>query len=416
METRGAVINLRTSAGKTRVAELAILQTFLAYPDSHVFYLAPFRSLALEIEHTLTATFSWLGYGVSHLYGGSRVSSVDTELALESDISIATPEKARALFRAAPDLFENVKLIIVDEGHLIGPSERFVRNEIFIAHLCSLAHTKGARVLLLSAVLPNAHEVAEWVAGDPAAVATSNWKPSAERFGLLRWNGRRVRIDWEGEMASFNPSFVEAKRLGFGKRTKPFPRNKYEAVAATAVRLSTIGPVMIFTGRAVSVRTLAKAVLIALGESPEDHLWPKHEWKVFETVCQEELDTDAIELRAARAGVVCHSNQLTPQVRLSLEYLMRSKPPKIIIATTTLAQGVNVGITSVIVATPYIGRNTIDRRFSHFVLQRTTPRSGALSTSFLYPARPWFVSFEKYSETIFSISFAIDVPGKVVDR
>ena len=43
--------------------------------------------------------------------------------------------------------------------------------------------------------------------------------------------------------------------------------------------------------------------------------------------------------------------------------LMRSKPPKIIIATTTLAQGVNVGISSVIVSTPYIGENTtIDKR------------------------------------------------------
>jgi Lhr-like helicase len=253
--------------------------------------------------------------------------------------------------------------VIVDEGHLIGPSERFVRNEVFVDHLRSLARATGARVLLLSAVLPNAQELAEWVTGDPKAVASSTWKPSAERFGLLRWDGSRVRIDWQGEVASSNPSFVEAKRLRFGKRRKPFPNDKNEAVAATAVRLSTIGPVMIFTGKAVSVLTLAQAVLLALGERPEDHPWPEHEWRVFEAVCQEELDPDAIEVRAARAGVVCHSNRLTPQVRLALEHLMRSKPPKIIIATTTLAQGVNVGISSVIVATPYIGqKTTIDKR------------------------------------------------------
>jgi hypothetical protein len=359
---RGAVVNLRTSAGKTRVAELAMLQTLLADPAARIFYLAPFRSLALEVEHTLAATFSWLGHGVSHLYGGSRVSSVDTELAAESAITIATPEKARALFRAAPELFENVKLVIVDEGHLIGPSERYVRNEVFVDHLRSLVRSTGARLLLLSAVLPNAQELAEWVTGDADAVASSTWKPSAERFGLLRWNGARVRVDWQGEVASFNPSFVQAKPLGFGRRRKSFPDNKNEAVAATAVRLSAIGPVMIFTGRAVSVPNLARAVLLALGESPEDHLWPQHEWKVFEAVCQEELDPNAIELRAARAGVVCHSNRLTAQVRLALEHLMRSKPPKIIVATTTLAQGVNVGISSVIVATPYISQRTIDKR------------------------------------------------------
>lgn len=146
---RGAVINLRTGAGKTRVAELTILHTLLAEPTARILYLAPFRSLALEVERTLAATFTWLGYGVSHLYGGSRVSSVDTELAAESTIIIATPEKAKALFRASPALFENVKLFIIDEGHLIGGSARDVRNEVFIDHMRCFARAKGARLLLL---------------------------------------------------------------------------------------------------------------------------------------------------------------------------------------------------------------------------------------------------------------------------
>jgi replicative superfamily II helicase len=41
---------------------------------------------------------------------------------------------------------------------------------------------------------------------------------------------------------------------------------------------------------------------------------------------------------------------------------MRSVPPKIIIASSTLAQGVNIGISSVIVATPYQGQKPIDHR------------------------------------------------------
>lgn len=358
----GGVINLRTSAGKTRVAELAILQALGGDQTRRVFYLAPFRSLALEVEHTLADTFSWLGYGVSHLYGGSRVSSIDTELAAESAITIATPEKARALLRASPELFQNVKLIVVDEGHLIGASKRYVRNEVFIDHLRVLAQANGARLLLLSAVLPNPQELAEWVTGDGNSVAASPWKPSAERFGLLRWNGTRVRIDWEGDVESFNPSFVRARPLGFGTRQKLFPNNKNEAVAASAVRLSSVGPVMIFSGRAVSVPNLAKATLLALGENPPDHPWPEHEWQMFEAVCREELPPDALEVRAARAGVVCHCNRLTPQVRLATEHLMRVKPPRIIIATTTLGQGVNVGISTVIVATPYISQETISKR------------------------------------------------------
>lgn len=359
----GIVLNLRTSAGKTRVAELAILQLLISNPEARIFYLAPFRSLALEIEQTLWESLGRLGYSVSHLYGGSRISAVDTELAADSAITIATPEKARALFRAAPELFGNVKLLVLDEGHLIGPSERYVRNEIFIDHLRMIAKQSGARILLLSAVLPNPEQLAEWIGGDPTAVAASDWRPSAERFGFLRWQGDRVRIEWLGKVRSFNPSFVTASPLGFGRRKRLFPANKAEAIAAAAVTMSAIGPVMIFTGMAVSVPTFAKATLLALGEAPASHPWPEHEWSVFEAVCQEELAPDAIEFQAARAGVVCHSNRLTSQVRLAMESLMRSYPPRVIIATTTLAQGVNVGISTVIIANPYIGNsNVIDKR------------------------------------------------------
>lgn len=361
-DRRGAVINLRTSAGKTRIAELAILQTLSSDPSAKVLYLAPFRSLALEVEHSLGKVFDWCGHRVSHLYGGFRVSAADRQMAEESSITIATPEKARAILRASPELLSNVKLIVVDEGHLIGPNERLIRNELFVDHLRCIASATQCKMLLLSAVLPNPAQVAEWVSGRAANTATSDWKPSAERFGLLRWQGDRVRIDWRGEFESFNPRFVQAGPLGFGRRRKQFPNDKNEAVAAAAVRLSNSGPVMVFTARANSVPGLAKAVLLAFGEAPADHPWPEISWATFAATCEEELVPGAIELRAARAGVICHSNRLPPQVRMATERLMRSMPPKIIIATTTLGQGVNVGISSVIVATPYISRHPIAHR------------------------------------------------------
>jgi len=358
----GCVVNLRTSAGKTRVAEIAILHTLVREPTARILYLAPFRSLALEVEQALAASLGYLGFSVSHLYGGARVSSIDTELVADSTITIATPEKARALLRAAPELFASLRLIVVDEGHLLGPNERLIRNEVFLDHLRILSAKTGARLLLLSAVLPNPQDLAEWVTGSGDNVVVSTWKPSGERFGLLRWKGDRVRIDWIGSFASFNPSFVVSGPLGFGRRRKPFPYDKNEAIAATAVRLSALGPVMIFSARAKSVPSLAKAVLLSLGESPPDHPWPEREWAFFEAVCREELDANAIEFIAARAGVICHSNHLTPQVRFAIEHLMRALPPRIIIATTTLAQGVNIGVSSVIIATPYIDQNRIEKR------------------------------------------------------
>lgn len=366
-QNRGGVINLRTSAGKTRVAELAILHTLRTDPSAIVLYLAPFRSLAFELERTFSKTLMPLGYSVSHLYGGSRFSGVDRELVNEGRITIATPEKAKAMLRAAPELFDSVKLIVIDEGHLLGGNERNVRNELFLEHLRLLARQHGARILLLSAVLPNAEDLAAWVGGDVDALVKSNWKPSAERFGTLRWKSSGVSIEWLGGERCFNPHFIDFKDVPRvtpkGKiKSRKFPKNKTEAVAATAARLAELGPVLIFAGQARWVSSMAEAVLLAFGPDAPIHPWPATEWRLFEAVCKEELGDNSFEIAAARVGIICHSNKLPPQVRISVEKLMAKSQPRIIVATTTLGQGVNIGISSVIVATTSIGQSKISKR------------------------------------------------------
>ncbi|HMP72085.1 MAG TPA: DEAD/DEAH box helicase [Kiritimatiellia bacterium] len=359
-EHSGGVVNLRTSAGKTRVAELAILKVLKADPAAKVLYLAPFRSLAFELERTFVRSLGALGYSISHLYGGSRFSGVDRELVVETNLLIATPEKTKAMLRAAPELFDSVKLIVIDEGHLLGESERNVRNELFLEHLRVLSRRKGSRILLLSAVLPNAGQLASWIGGSEDALAQSQWKPSDERFGVLWWRKKGVQLEWRGESRCFNPNFVEFRKVvePGKKRGRKFPKNKTEAVAATATRLADLGPVMIFAAQARWVPSMARAVLLALqaADTPS-HQWPETEWKLFEAVCSEEMGSDCIELEAARVGVVCHSNRLPPQVRMALEKLMASGQPRIIVATTTLGQGVNIGVSSVIVSQTLIGQD-----------------------------------------------------------
>lgn len=354
----GGVINLRTSAGKTRVAELAILRTLAEDRSAKVIYLAPYRSLAFELERTFGRFLGALGYSITHLYGGSRFSGIDQTMVTEANLIIATPEKAKALMRAAPELLDAVKLVVVDEGHLLGADERHIKNELFLEHLRLFCRSSGARMLLLSAVLPNAVQLAAWVGGNTSALAKSDWKPSSERFGILRWRKRGVELEWKGDERCFNPHFVEFRDVKESGKHKPrqFPANKTEAVAAAAVRLMELGPVLIFAGQARWVPSMARAVLLAMGRDAMDHDWPDLEWRIFVAVCEEELGPDSLELNAARMGVVCHSDRLPPQVRIALEKLMATKAPKVIVATMTLGQGVNIGISSVIVNQTLIGK------------------------------------------------------------
>ncbi|ETT61795.1 DEAD/DEAH box helicase [Paenibacillus odorifer] len=361
-DNRGAVINLRTSGGKTRVAEIAILRTLSTQLLSKVLYLAPFRSLAFEIEQSLNRTFGPLGITVSQLYGGSTANVTDFELINESQVIIATPEKAKALIRCGSGLEQEIKLIVVDEGHLLGAEERYIKNEMFLTHIKEFASRNQIKMLLLSAVLPNADDLAQWITSDSDLVARSDWKPALERLGLLLWDGKRVRLEWKSEGEPFNPNFIQKGPLGFGLRRNHFPNNKNEAVASTAVRLAQNGTVMIYSARANSINGLAGSVLLALGERPEDFLWDESLWKVFESICFEELGNNDIVLTAARKGVICHNNRLPTLVRIAIERLMRSKAPRIIIASSTLGQGVNVGISTVIVSTPYYSDKVISNR------------------------------------------------------
>jgi hypothetical protein len=370
-DSDGVVLSLRTSAGKTRVAEIAILKAVLSDDTAKVLYVAPYRSLAWEVEDALERSFAPLGVVVSHLYGGAQVSGADVRLADEAAVVVATPEKARALLRAQPEFLDKVKLVVLDEGHLIGLQERHVRNELFLHELTVHAVRHGAKILLLSAVLPNVAEVAEWIAGSPDASVESDWRPSGERLGTLTWNGRSGRIDWRGTHESFNPSFVRSQKIKWGGRRKPFPSDANEAVAAAALRLSEAGPVLVFTGNPSSVGGIAKSVLIAMGQHPEKketprdewrYAWPSTAWQRFLLACEECLGEGSIEARAAEYGIICHSGKLLPDVRMATERLMRSKPPRIIIATTTLAQGVNVGVSTVLIANPWIAGKSMPVR------------------------------------------------------
>ncbi len=358
--TNGAVINLKTSGGKTRVAEIAIVESLIRDKNKKILYLAPFRSLAFEVEQGFEAIFGQMNLNVSRLYGGATASSSEIDLVEASEILIMTPEKAKAIFRSQKSIGSSIGLIIIDEGHLISTEKRDIKNEIFDTHLIQSCRKNGAKILFLSAVLPNASDIAAWIADDASAVAFSDYKPSLERPGYLFWNGKNVSLRWKSDQELFNNSFVVKTRYG----RNVFPKNKREAIAATAVKLSNAGPVMIYSAVAKSVEGIAKAILdyIRLTKAENAFEWDSAYWNDFEAACSEELSDDDTIMVAAKKGIICHSNRLPSGVRIAIEKLMKSQAPRIIVASPTLAQGVNVGISTVIIATPYCDGEPISKR------------------------------------------------------
>ncbi|MEK9138347.1 MAG: DEAD/DEAH box helicase, partial [Bacteroidota bacterium] len=184
-----------TAAGKTRVAELMILRFLLDYrrePDAKCVYIAPFRALARDVEDSLTAAFKSIpGAKVSTFYGGYEVDPLDQMEASQARVLIVTPEKLDGMLRQSSELLSQIRLVIVDEGHIIGEggtkNERGLRYRLLLQRLVytlgirrSRDERKGARLLFMSGVLPEIASFAEWITGSRSCAVELSWRPVDE--------------------------------------------------------------------------------------------------------------------------------------------------------------------------------------------------------------------------------------------
>jgi hypothetical protein len=213
-DSRDLVVALPTSAGKTRIAELSILACLAQ--QRRTVYVTPLRALSAQTEHVLVRTFSPLGIRVSSLYGSMGTSDVDEDTLRSSEIVVATPEKLDFALRSDPSVLDDVGLVVLDEGHMIGASEREVRYEAQIQRLLRRSDASTRRILCLSAVFPSGSELDDFVAwitdDEPDGLHRESWRPTEQRFGLVEWRDGHARLTITlGPEQSFIPRYFETK-------------------------------------------------------------------------------------------------------------------------------------------------------------------------------------------------------------
>ena len=371
---RSYCLKMPTSAGKTRVAELAILRFLLDYPDdthTKCIYVAPFRSLAVEMESSLRESFHPLGIRVSELYGGFEISPIERLLTEQTRVIVATPEKIDAFLRYDPEFADRVGLVVVDEGHIISPTERGIRFELFLHRLITRLRDRNTRFFFLSAVLPNVDEFAAWITGSQDNVIESDWRPSRLMLGELRWSGHVASIEYthsgyeplehECYVSSFIRPLAGQQLEGTGRRN-PFPHDMGEVVADAALRFAQQDMTLVFVAQKRSVepfgRRLMKAIRIRDTVAKRDHggtfaLPVSEQGRELLAECidsaRETMGDDAQIIEFLEAGFVVHHGGLPQRLRVKIEDLVRSQGVRLIVATTTLAQGVNFPIRTVLV-------------------------------------------------------------------
>jgi hypothetical protein len=87
------LITMPTSAGKTNIAEWAVLDAVGGTENKCAVYIVPTRSLATEAEATLSRSLSRLGLTVSAMFGGLEHVDHELDLLIDSHVVVATSEK-----------------------------------------------------------------------------------------------------------------------------------------------------------------------------------------------------------------------------------------------------------------------------------------------------------------------------------
>ena len=348
------VVSLPTSAGKTRIAELCILRCLSE--GKRVVFVTPLRALSAQTEYALQTTFGNLGKSVSGLYGSMGMSAFEEDTLRSREIVVATPEKIDFALRNDPSILDDVGLVILDEGHMIGLGEREVRYEVQIQRLLKRTDANERRIVCLSAILPNGNEFDDfisWLRSDNDGDAVrSNWRPTRLRFGEVLWQGQRARLELRvGEEKPFVPTFIEQKKPLRGNRTQPFPRNQRELVIATAWRqLEDDQSVLIYCPERKSVIPYATAIVDLESKGFIEPALRTDEGVLAETMTigREWLGNEHPILKCLKLGVAIHHGALPTPFRKEMERLLRNGTLKVTVSSPTLAQGLNLTATSIV--------------------------------------------------------------------
>ncbi|KSW11298.1 hypothetical protein CF15_00015 [Pyrodictium occultum] len=329
LEGRNLVVASPTGSGKSLVALLAALRVLSGpHRGCRVVYAAPLRSLVYERAEEWRSILGELGRRVAVSTGD--YDRVEPWLG-EADAVMVTYEKLDSLLRHGAGWLREVCVLVVDEIHYVGDLRRGPVLETVIARLMSM--NQGMQVVALSATISNAGEMAAWLG---AGLVESGWRPVRLREGVMSgytivWgDGGETRV----ERLVRNPTLDAAlDAVASGGQALVFVNSRRKAVEL-AERL---------VGAAAGSREV-RSLLDPGGVEPYIELLRSH---------GEHRELNDRLARLMSSGVAFHHAGLASYQRDVVEKAFRARVLRVLVATPTLAAGVNLPARRVVVDSLY---------------------------------------------------------------
>jgi len=371
-----AVVQMPTSAGKTKAIEVLLRSAFISRRAVRAVIVAPFKALCNEIRQTLLGAFSGESVSIDEL---SDVLQADFDIAGSTDVPqvlVTTPEKLVYILRYVPGLSNTIGLLVLDEGHQFDNGLRGVTYELLLTSLRALIPASTQKVLI-SAVIRNSDAVNAWLNGTNGTVVSGvNLNPTFRTVAFASWRDQLGRLEFvvpdnPSEQEFFVPRVIEEQQLelrGRERNPRSFPEREDGQTIALylGLRLVRNGSVAIFCGRKDTAASLSDRVLSAYdrGLHIENPLAfsDREEVQRLLRLYERHFGTNASLTRCAALGIFSHHGNTPHGLRLAIEHAMKRGLARFVICTSTLAQGVNLPIRYLVVTSVYQGWERIKVR------------------------------------------------------
>jgi len=318
------VLSIPTAAGKSLIAYLSIINQ-IKNKGGKALYIVPLRALAREKYEDLKR-FEKLGFKVGISTGDLDES--DKRVA-KYDIIVCTSEKADSLLRHGISWIDKIRVLVIDEIHLIHDPGRGPTLEVIISRFKAL--NPDTQIIALSATIKNAVELADWL---KAKLVQSDWRPVTLKEGVCFKNQIKFNDGSIGEVKGDKKKTLEClveESINDGGQTLIFVNNRRSTVSL-AKKLSPILEKMI---------------------SDKEKKYLK---KLVSSLDQEHLENTSIVQTLSSCiqnGVAFHNAGLSSIQKKTVEQGFKDRFIKCIVATPTLAAGVNIPARRVIIRDLY---------------------------------------------------------------
>ena len=388
---KSIVLNMPTSSGKTLISQISILYTIQNYREPSIdynptiCYVVPTNALINQVSKKFREDFKSLNLNIETVLPFNDIDAFENHVLKSKhiDILVSTPEKLDFLIRNEHPCLKNLKQVIIDEAHNISEEQRGSKIELLLSTIKLLKN--DINFLLMSPFIENAKQISLWLGGDKqnSLDITMQWSPTKQYVGcniikdcstksIIKYFptptnnilNEEIEIDLNNNPLIFKEEIGETTINNYTKSIIMLER--YTKIGGTSLVLTKGSGVA--QKLALKVLNYFKAEFENISEHPSI--------KELNTLIDLEMDDGHILKKTIEYGIAFHHAKLPNIIKTSIEDLVSKGLIKVLCATTTLAQGMNFPITTVIFDTLTLGGGSNNRIISNAEFWNIAGRAG----------------------------------------